>query len=324
MPNAQTHDALHRRHRQRPVSTGKSVTLQPRDLIWLQKLHEHGPLSSSFLHAFSRRVCRNDKRARDRLTDLFNEDRTPHGGPYLLRPWQQFATFDSRYQELVYDLAPAAERALKQKGLWRDSAGGASGPWKHRYMVAAITASIELATLDRKDVSFIPQHAILDRADAVLRCPVPFDNPATGKRETRDLIPDALFGLEYRNGDKRSFRFFVVEADRGTEPTRSGRFDRKSHLRTFLQYREYVGRGLYKQHLGLTAGMLVLNVTAHERNRTAMMAALEQISSRGNSYQLFAAIDGFGVGFRPLSEPIPMDKLTWAKIGDDGMNILDA
>ncbi len=324
MPNAKTHDALNRRNRQRPVSTGKAVTLQPRDLIWLQKLHEHGPLSSSFLHAFSRHVCRSDKRARDRLTDLFNEDRTPHGGPYLARPWQQFATFDSRYQELVYDLAPAAERALKQQGLWRDDASGASGPWKHRYMVAAITASVELATLARNDVTYIPQHAVLGRADAVLRCPVPFDNPATGKRETRDLIPDALFGLEYRIGEKRSYRFFVVEADRGTEPTRSGRFDRKSHLRTFLQYREYVGRGLYKQHLGLSAGMLVLNVTAHERTMAAMMTALQQISPRGNSYQLFAALDGFGLGFRPLSQPIAIGALLWAKVGDDAMTILDA
>lgn len=102
------------------------------------------------------------------------------------------------------------------------------------------------------------------------------------------------------------------------------RFNRKSHLRTFLHYREFVGRGLHKQHLGLTAGMLVLNVAAHERTKTVMMATLEKLSPRGNSYQLFAAVDGFGYGFRPLSRRIPFDTLQWTKLNDVGMVILDA
>lgn len=97
-----THDTLGRRHREHPVSTGKRVTPQPRDLLWFQKLHEHGPLSSTYLHAFSQHLARNEKRARDRLTDLFNESNAPHGGAYLARPWQQFQTLDARYQNLVY------------------------------------------------------------------------------------------------------------------------------------------------------------------------------------------------------------------------------
>ncbi len=83
-------DTLGRRRRLHPRSTGKRVSLQERDWLWLRKLHEHGPLPSSFLLAFAEDSHRSEKRAKERLTDLFNEDNTPHGGPYLARPPQQF------------------------------------------------------------------------------------------------------------------------------------------------------------------------------------------------------------------------------------------
>ena len=299
-----THDTLGRRHRERPQSTGKRVTAQPRDLLWFQKLQEHGPLSSRFLHAFSHHLCRNEKRARDRLTDLFNETETPHGGLYLTRPWQQFETLDARYQELVYDLGPAAQTALDELGTCYGNHASAGGPWRHRAMVAAIAASIELATLHCQSVKFIPQHAILTRAQTGLRCQVPFVNPATGKEERHDLIPDALFGLEYRSGKQSSFRFFVVEADRGTEPTRTGSFSRKSHLRHFLQYREYVAGGLYRGHLKLTAPLLVLNVTADRATMTGMMKLAAELSPGGMTYQCFQSVPQFGRFFKP-ARPLP-------------------
>lgn len=316
-----SHDSLNRRHRTRPQSTGKRVSPQARDLLWFRKLHEHGPLSTSFLHAFSKHLCKSEKRAKDRLTDLFNEAETPHNGTYLTRPWQQFQTFDSRYQQLVYDLAPSAEKVLKQEGHWHDSSGGASGPWKHRYMVAAITASIEIATLERDDLTYIPQHAILERAETTLRYPVPFENPSSGKTEIRNLIPDALFGLEYKTPKGSRFRFFIVEADRGTEPTRASKFNRKSHLRNFLQYREYVGRGLYKEHLGLTAGMLVLNVTSKATTMLAMQHQLQEISSGGNSFQLFRCHEEFGRMFRATSPEMSFLSGEWETIERDGFDI---
>ena len=95
------------------MSTGKRITPQPADLLWFRKLLEHGPLPSSYLLAYTRHLRRSDKRATERLTDLFNEAETRHGGPYLDRPPQQFHTIDSRYNRLVYDLAPAAVTALR-------------------------------------------------------------------------------------------------------------------------------------------------------------------------------------------------------------------
>jgi hypothetical protein len=322
MERSPTHDALERRRRDRPTPTGKRVTPQARDLLWFQKIHEHGPLSSSYLHAFSEDLRRSAKRARDRLTDLFNESRTPHGGAYLTRPYQQFRTFDARYQDLVYDLAPAAELALKEHGLWRGHANGHAGPWVHRYMVSSITASIELATLNNLSINYIPQHSILARAGATLRHPVPFTNPATGRIEERDLIPDAVFALEYARGAEKSYRCFVVEADRATEPSRASKFNRKSHLRNILQYREYVGRGLYKEHLGLSAGMMVLNVTTSEQTQAKMMElALETSEGRGNSYLLFRTAEQFGRYFKPAKPMTELLEGEWVRAGKPGFRI---
>ncbi len=320
-PATHTHDAIDRRRRDRPLSTAKRVTPQPRDLLWFQKLHEHGPLSSTFLHEFSKHLAKSEKRSRDRMTDLFNESETPHRGSYLTRPWQQFQTFDARYQDLVYDLNKAGELALKQNCLWHETGNGPSGPWQHRYMVAAITASIELATLSDPNLTYIPQHAILGRANTALRYSVPFKNPKTSKTLQSDLIPDAVFGLEYHHGGKSSFRFFVVEADRATEPSRASKFNRKSHLRNFLQYREYVGRGLYKEHLKLTAGLLVLNVTTSEATMANMLKLAAEVSPGGNSYQLFQACPQFGKYFKPAKQIDGLLKGDWLRGGSGSFRI---
>jgi hypothetical protein len=182
-------------------------------------------------------------------------------------------------------------------------------------MVAAITASIELATLDDPNLVCSPQHAILEHANTTLRYPVPFRNPATGNVLQSDLIPDAVFGLEYRHDGKSAFRFFVVEADRATEPSRASKFNRKSHLRNFLQYREYIGRGLYKEHLNLTAGLLVLNVTTGAATMANMLKLTAEVSPGGNSYQLFQVCPQFGKYFKPAK---PLESLLagdWERFG---------
>ena len=125
-------DALGRRTRLEPTTTGKSITLQPADLLWFRKLYEHGLLTSSFLLAYSQRLRLSQKRATERLTDLFNEDNTKHGGRYLERPPQQFRTIDSRYNQLVYDLRKPAIVALKEAGQLPSAQGAAAGPWVHQ------------------------------------------------------------------------------------------------------------------------------------------------------------------------------------------------
>lgn len=314
-------DSLSRRPRNRPVSTGKRISPQSRDLLWFQKLQEHGPLPASFLHSYSKHQCKSWKRAQDRLTDLYHEDRTPDQGSYLDRPYQQFDTFDSRYKELVVDLKEPARCALKRHSQWRENRSINTGPWRHRFMVSCITASIEIAALEREDVNFIPGHVVLERAGTSLRYPTKI-SPDGKKREREvDLIPDAFFGLEYVSGRKTAYRFFLVEADRGTEPTRASRFNRKSHLRNFLQYREYVGQGTYKSHLGLSAGIMVLNVTKDEATLNRMLALGHEIYEKGNTFMLFQTAEEFAGNYAP---PKPLTQFLhagWQRVGFDDFRI---
>jgi hypothetical protein len=312
-------DTLSRRKRLSPVSTGKRVTPQDRDLLWFSKLAEHGPLPSSFLLQYTKDMRRSDKRARERLTDLFNEDNTPDGGPYLTRPPQQFRTLDSRYNQLVYDLTPASKKALHKAGLLTDAIASPSGPWLHSFMVSCITASIELATLGDPNITYIPQSQVLARANTDLRFPVTIIDPATNRVQAKDLIPDAVFGLEYHTESGSRYRFFAVEADRATEPATSSNFNRKSFMRSLLQYEEYVAGGAYRQHLSLTAPLLVLTVSS-DRVRTARMIDLiAKHYPHGNAYMLFQTWTDFGPVFRP---PRPNPALLIGDWGRSGLGPL--
>ena len=298
-------DQLERRNRLRATSTGKRVSPTSRDLLWLHKLAEHGPLPSSFLLAFSRGSHSSEKRARERLTDLFHEDNTPHGGPYLVRPPQQFRTLDSRYNQLVYDLAPAGLRDLQRSGLDASKRPAPSGPWLHRFMTSCVTASIELATIARDDLSYIPQSEILARAGTELRYPVTISAPETGYRYKKDLIPDSVFGLRYHTDHGDRFRFFTVEADRATEPTTSSNWNRKSFERNLLQYEAYVAGEAYRDHLGLTAPLLVLNVLSDEQRMQRVVDFTAKRYPKGNAFMLFQNWGKFGAVWRP-PEPNPV------------------
>ena len=122
-------------------------------------------------------------------------------------------------------------------------------------MVSCITASIEVGanSLATDNIRYIFQDEILARGGYTLSFPVTIT--ANGTTITKQLMPDGLFGLEYTSVEKKYYRFFLIEADRSTEPDTASTLDRKSYTRTILQYREFVGKGLYKEALGLSAGL---------------------------------------------------------------------
>lgn len=315
MPTKPLRDALGRRCRSKPQSTGKRVTPQPRDLLWFGKLAEHGPLPSSFLLAFAKDSHRSEKRAKERITDLFNEGRTPHKGAYLTRPVQQFRTLDARYNQLVYDLSPASVAALKKSG--SPVRPARTGHWWHSLMVSCITASIELACKDRGDLNYIPQSKILERAGASLRWRTEICDPDSGAIYAKDLIPDAVFGLKYLTPAGKRYRFYALEADRATEPLGSAQIHRKSFLRHLLQYEDYIEGGGYQDHLNLTAPMMVLNVTTSEERLERMLGLTSELFPEGNSYQLFQHWDAFG---GVLTPPNPAPSLLAAEWQWSGLN----
>ena len=309
-------DTPPRRKREKAQSTGKAIKPTERDLIWFQKLHEHGPLSSSFLHAFTKERWPNEKKAKERFTDLFNEVQTPHRGPYLTRPKDQFKTMDARHHELVYGLAKPAEQALREAGHWQEHRAVPSGPWLHQYMTACITASIEIAMLARPDLTYIPASAILGRVKAKLRHPTEFVWPDAKQPTQKDLIPDSLFGLEYRQQGEKRYRFFVLETDRGTEPAKSNNFNRKSYLRHVLQYRDYIGHGGYREHLKLTAPLCVLNVATTTNRQQLLLRVLEELAgSQGCNYQLFQTYENFGEVFKPPPLDTKFLDSAWERVG---------
>ena len=323
MDKPRTHDRINRRLRHRRTPTGKQIALQPRDLLWFEKLHRHGPLSSTYLHAFSENLCRNPQRARNRLTDLYNENSNPHGGFYMDRPPQQFQTLDARYQDLVYDITPCAEEALKEDGRFRKDAPKPTGPWVHRYMVSSIAAAIEIETLKDPSLRFVFQDEILERAEVPLRFPVEYRNRATKKLDKAELVPDGIFGLEYRLSDGRKrYRFFAIEADRNTEPIRSSQFARKSYYRAVLQYREFVGRGVYKDILKMTVPLLVLNVTTNPTHLQSLVDLVAEVSGgAGNTFMLFQATPSFGRVFKPPALLPHLLHGSWQRAGHGDFHI---
>ena len=314
------HDTLGRRNRMRANSTGKRIRLSGRDETWLEAIHRHGPLSSSCLLAFAKSMGSSEKRARERLGDLFHESDTRHDGAYLTRPPQQFQTIDSRYNQLVYDLTPAGKQALIETAKWSDRSGPNGGPWWHKFMVSSITASVELATMERSDVSYIPQSRILDRAGKQLDSMIEYLDPTSKKMVKKKLCPDALFGLEYHTDAGSRFRFFAVEADRSTEPLTTNAYSRKSVTRSFAQYDAYISTGAYKRHLSLTAPLLVLQVTNCKNRQQAMMRALGQ-TAQGCDYMLFKHWEVFSEPTRiPGPETFLLDE-PWERAERSGIRI---
>ncbi|MGH1576494.1 hypothetical protein [Planktotalea sp.] len=238
-------------------STGKRIRLTERDLLWMQAIHHHGPLSTSELLAFSEGLGQNKARAQNRLTDLFNEANTAHHSPYLSRPPQQFQTIDARYKPLIYGLTDAGQDALKEADMWSDWVHKAGGPFWHQREVAKLTAGVEIDCLKRPDRNYIQGWRVLERAQRRLRYPVTFSDPSTGKTLTRDLIPDQIFGIEYLTEDGPRYKWFVVEVERGTNP-KTSKLDRKSVERMEAMYEVYIGKKEYKRHLQIQAPLLLL------------------------------------------------------------------
>ena len=306
-------DALGRRSSHERQSTGKRVRLSERDLLWLEKLHQHGPLPTSYLLAYTEALRASGKRQKERLGDLFHEENTAHGGAYLDRPPQQFATLKAGYNQLVHQVAPAGLKALKEAGLMHKTSAH-HGPWVHRHMVACTTASIELATLQRPDVSFIPQHQILERAETTLSWPVRIKDGTSDQLVRKDLKPDALFGLIYHTDEGDKYRFFVVEADRGTEPVSSRNWNRKSFERHLAQYVAYITGKAYKEHLNLTANLLVLNVVP-DAERLELMCRQTEMQLGSCSYQLFQTFPEFAAPWRPPEPNHALLGSAWLRVG---------
>jgi hypothetical protein len=103
--------------------------------------------------------------------------------------------------------------------------------------------------------------------------------------------------------------------DRATEPTTSANWNRKSFERSLLQYHAYVADGAYREHLQLTAPLVVLNISSDTTRTERMVEFAARRYPQGNSFMLFQAWEVFGAVFRPPMPNLSLPCEGWLRGG---------
>jgi hypothetical protein len=256
-------DSLHRRLRfARPQPIDHSIVLSPRDIAIFETLHRHGPLPTNYLFEATKHLCRDYNSLQHRLTKLYNGTRD--GTRYLTRPPQQFASFEARYQPLIYDLDRRSEQALAERGLRACFVPRRTDPFLHRFMGACVSLSLEL-TCKEQGARFISAESIFASA----KCPAPTRDaanplaiPLIQAGRSQALVPDNLFGIQLAD---HVFRFFVVEIDRATESIERRTAQQTAIARKVQAYVNVFHNRSYRTHWGIPNLHVLLVTTSESR-----------------------------------------------------------
>jgi hypothetical protein len=242
----------------RRVSAGKRIELTERDIELFKLLNRYHYLRSSFLYAFL--GGNSETRFKERLGHLY------HDGRYINRPEQQWQYANCRYMPVIYELDARGEQVLRELGLIQDDSPllkkgrmGAYRQFAHQLMICDCMSSIELGVRQDPNLRLISWQEIIARApDGTRNAQNPFEVPVvishtfprTGKAQRAEIkvVPDGLFGLEYAHEGKKTYRFFVLEADRSTIPIARSNLRQTSYLRKILAYREIATQAIHKSH----------------------------------------------------------------------------
>jgi len=298
-----------RRSRMQRTRSGKHLALTARDLEIFRVLRRYRFLRSTYLHEFA--GGDSEKRFKERLGDLFHEG-------FLDRPAEQWRFADCRFLPVVHELGRGGRDALvRTDGDLRDAitwlGDGAHRQFEHAHMICAVLASIELAATARSDICFIPWPEILAKAPEGTR---QSDRPFQLSSGSDVVVPDAVFGLEYRSDGRRVFRFFALEVDRGTMPVSRVSSQGTAVLAKLEAYSKVHAGGGHRIRLGIP-NLLVLMVTTN-RNRCAEL--VRKFGERaGEAPQfLFQATADSEILFRPdvrlLSAPWDRPRLMQLRI----------
>lgn len=205
-----------------------------RELRWMGHIARHGPQSSVYLHELTCDTHRSKDTALRELQKL-------RAGGLLFLPPQQRQVERAEFNPYIYELTEKGKACLRDRGL-AVPPRPVSGHWQHQYLTACVTSAIDIAAA-RDGIRYISQHDILARTGA------PLGIPANGSA----LIPDQLFALDYGG----SYRAFVLEVDRGTEPF-DGRGGRKSVASMLQGYQSAFRSGAIHAHYGLRCPVVLL------------------------------------------------------------------
>jgi hypothetical protein len=307
-------DEVERRSRMKRSPSGKRIELSARDVEIFKLLERYRYLRSTYIHAFVGGA--SETRLKERLGDLFHEH-------YLDRPEQQWRLANCRHVPAVYELGEGGRRALREGGI------GDGGPWtwlgeahrqfSHSLMTCEVLSSIELGVRSRSDLRLVSWQEILAKApEATQRSPAPFRIPVLASDTAHSscdgaVVPDALFGLEYKTAGKSVYRFFALETDRGTMPVVRSNRAQSSYLKKMIAYREMVVRQIHKSHLGLP-NLLVLTVTT---NAAHMKRIMQQVNEHIGAHAglLFLPFDTEGAAAMVRSPSMEFLITPWQRVG---------
>jgi len=286
------------------AGTGKRIELTERDIELFKLLNRYHYLRSNFLYAFL--GGNSETRFKERLGHLY------HDGRYINRPEQQWQFANCRYMPVIYELDDRGEQVLRDRGLMQSDSpllkkgrAGAYRQFAHQLMICDCMASIELGVRQDPNLRFISWQEMLVKAPEKprnLRNPfelpvsISYTFPRSGNTHRADIriVPDGMFGLEYRHDGQKVYRFFALEADRNTLPVLRSDLHQTSYLRKILGYRQIATQNIYRSHLGLP-NLLVLNVTTNETHMGNVVALVKELAHDGMSKLfLFKTISSLG------------------------------
>lgn len=167
---------------------------------------------------------KSEKRFKERLGDLFHET------GLINRPTLQAPLFDARATPMLYEISSkgiahlTAQNALSHRAVTfsRRHRDSFSPQFLHAMMIIETVLDIELTVQATPDQRFVPVDEILSRAPETTRAaPNPLSIPVTLEGKASHIIPDALYGVEYDKGGKRSYLFWALECERTSPNTRA-------------------------------------------------------------------------------------------------------
>ena len=307
--------------------TGKRLEITARDIEIFKLLEQYRYLRSTFIHAFVGGA--SETRLKERLGDLFHEG-------YLDRPSQQWQFANCRHLPAVYENGDGARRILREGGA-ADLAPvtllgqGGHRQFAHSLMICETLACMDMAVRGEPNLRLITWREILAKApettrksDNPFRIPVAISHAIDGnmQRVEGSVIPDGIFGLEYTVEGKKTYRFFALEADRGTMPVVRSNLKQSSYLRKILGYRDIIARQIHKSHLGIP-NLLVLTLTTNERHMAEIMNLIGELTDASAAF-LFKALDAFGSIDRAPEPTARLFLEPWQRVGFPPMRILVA
>ncbi|GEM_PF-1085655 len=329
-------DTLGRRHRftrapKIDPKTGKPVRVVPvvSDHAVFEAIARcGGMLTTSILHEYrALKGIRSGKTGgkmthktatRYRLNKLSTSTNTPHKGPYLTCPdqqWKQAFELDRNKNELMYDLTKQGKEYLQDIGLVGEHLPGRSASSTHDGLKACSVASLELASLENDKYVFGHHDMVCDQHQITgsFHCPVDYTDPDTGIHYLDPdaiLEPDHLGYIDNMETDQRLY--FILEQDNHNEvsiPGTNAKFiNRRSHLKSLLQYQYLFKKKNLTKYFGQDAGVVVLYLCTNESTQQTIMDLSKKLSYNGLGFTYVYARTVPGFRYDKFFESPPLLK----------------